>query len=110
VRQRRPRIKNEAHLKFIRRLPCLICLGDGVDAAHLRMADLRADKRTCGMAEKPDDCWTLPLCRTHHDAQHKVGERKFWDFGIFDPTFICLALWRVSGDDEAGDAIIRAAQ
>lgn len=110
MRQRRPRQHDEAHLKFIRQLPCVVCLGPGVDAAHVKMADYRADKRAVGMAEKPDDVWTVPLCRVHHDAQHQIGEKRFWDFGILDPIFLCLALWRVSGDVEAGDRIIRAAQ
>lgn len=107
--QRRPRQHNEAHLKFVRGLPCIVCLDNtATEAAHVRMADTRADKRMVGLQEKPDDCWTLPLCGDHHRVQHEMTEKKFWDFGVVDPIFICLALYRVSGDHEAGERIIRA--
>lgn len=111
MRQRRPREHDEKHLAFIRQLPCLIC-GDSTstEAAHVSMADNRADKRYVGTSEKADDCWALPLCGAHHRDQHTVGEKRFWDFGVIDPIFVCLALWRVSGDCEAGERIIRAAQ
>jgi hypothetical protein len=106
---KRPRVKNEKHLKFIRGLPC-ICCGNNIEtqACHVRMDDARADKRSVGLQEKPDDVWVLPMCGVHHAAQHDIGERNFWDFGVLDPIFVCLALWRVSGDQEAGERIIAA--
>ena len=109
--QRRPRQHNEKHLEFIRACPCVMCLDNtSTEAAHLRMADERADKRMVGIGEKPDDCWTLPLCGACHRRQHEIDEKQFWDFGEKDPVFLCLALWRVSGDVEAGERIVRAAQ
>ena len=68
---------------------------------------MRADKPKVGLGEKPDDCWALPMCGACHRRQHEIGELRFWDFGLRDPIFICLALSRVSGDVEAGERIVR---
>jgi hypothetical protein len=59
------------------------------------------------MAEKPDDKWTTPLCRKHHDEQHASGNELFWwaSKGI-DPFGLALALHDASGDDEIGEAIV----
>lgn len=105
--QRQPREKDDKHLGFIRGLSCLVC-GDNTscEAAHVRMADARADKRYVGKGEKPDDCWVLPLCSRCHRTQHDMGEKRYWDFGIVDPIFVCLALQRVTGDHEAAERIL----
>ena len=108
MRQRKPRQNDEAHLAYLRQLPCVCCGNNtATEAAHVRMPDMRADKPKVGMAEKPDDCWALPMCGACHRRQHEDGERRFWDFGVRDPIFICLALSRVSGDVEAGERIVR---
>ena len=108
MRQRKPRQNDEAHLAYLRQLPCVCCGNNtATEAAHVRMPDMRADKPKVGMAEKPDDCWALPMCGACHRRQHEDGERRFWDFGVRDPVFICLALSRVSGDVEAGELIVR---
>ena len=66
-RQRRPRQRANQHLKWIRTLPCVICGKRGhIHAAHLRAASLQYGKLAIGIAEKPDDCWTTPLCVEHH--------------------------------------------
>lgn len=109
LRQREPRQHDEAHLDFIRALPCTVCLNNiETQAAHLSRADTRAAKRHVGMAEKAHDRWALPLCGRCHARQHEEGEDKFWDEAMIDPTFVCLALWSVSGDYERGEIIIRA--
>ncbi len=109
---KRPRVRNEKHLAFIRGLPCLVC-GDNTstEAAHVRFSYHRAAKRYVGKAEKPDDMWVLPLCGTCHRNQHQNSEENFWgwrgrnkDF----PIFVCLALWSVTGDHELGEQIIEA--
>lgn len=108
-KQRDPRQHDDAHLGFIRQLPCLICGNNiGTEAAHLRRSDLRAGKRHSGIGERPHDRWTLPLCGRCHRLQHDQGEDRFWDHAMIDPTFVCLALWSVSGDCQAGEEIIRA--
>jgi hypothetical protein len=110
MRQRQPRRVDASHLAYIRQLPCLVCLDNtATEAAHVRMPAIEADKPKIGLQEKPDDVWVLPLCGACHRRQHHDGEKKFWDFGIFNPIFLCLALYRVSGDTEAGERIIRAA-
>jgi len=108
---RQPRIKNPRHLHFISGLPCLICgINTGVDAAHIRFSDRRVDKRQVGIGEKPDDIWTVPLCRACHTRQHEMNERQFWrDHGI-DPILYALALVVRSGDQAGGERIVSAAK
>ena len=103
---RRPRIKNESHLRFIRQLPCLICGSPGVDAAHVRFACEKAGKRAVGVGEKPDDRWTVPLCRHHHTEQHSKEERLFWVGYNKDPIYISLILYGLSGDTETAERVI----
>ena len=63
-----------------------------------------------GLAEKPDDCWTTPLCGEHHlfgeEAQHQGRELDFWRRHDINPFALALALWRASGDDSTGHLII----
>lgn len=86
LRQRRPRVRDEKHLKFIREQPCCLCNDNtSVEAAHIRAGSIEHNKPATGMAEKPDDRWTLPLCGTHHREQHTMNEMEFWaEYGI-DP-------------------------
>lgn len=106
---RRPRIKDEKHLQFIRQLPCLICGSTGVDAAHIRFACEAAGKRAVGVGEKPDDRWTVPLCRHHHTQQHSGNEREFWEKHGIDPVYKALILWSLSGDLETAERALLAA-
>lgn len=112
-RQRQPRRKANAHLEWIRTLPCIITGQRGnIDAAHIRYGDLRYGKRSTGLGEKSDDRWTVPL---HHDlhvgwshSQHSAGEREWWSRQGVNPVIVALCLWGVSGDDEMAEAILRA--
>lgn len=112
--KKRPRERNNAHLDFIRGLPCLICLKHGCHAAHIRFGNLKYGKRETGAGEKPSDKWTVPLCPNHHtdgpEAQHSGGEEAFWQKHGIDPFVIAMALFQCSGDDEAGEIIIREAK
>jgi hypothetical protein len=109
MRQRQPRIKNSGHLDYIRGLPCCICLNDiETQAAHLRMADLRAGKPFTGMGQKSDDKYTVPLCGLHHRDQHDNNEEAWWITHGIDAVKLALALWANSGDHEVGESIIRA--
>lgn len=107
--QRTPRIENESHLKFIRRLQCVVCGRSPCEAAHVRFNDARAAKVNSGMRQKPHDRWAVPVCSDHHRQQHTQGERKWWGERGIDPVFIALALWSVSGDEDAGSQIVRHA-
>jgi hypothetical protein len=106
--QRRPREKSAKHLDFIRGLPCCVC-GDNTstEAAHVRMPDPTIAKPLTGIAIKPDDKFTVPLCGRHHAAQHSMSEREWW-YGKGDPVKLALALYAVSGDHELGERIALA--
>ena len=110
-RYRRPRQRAGTHLKWIRTLPCVICGRRGnIHAAHLRAASPRYGKLAVGIAQKPDDSWTTPLCIEHHilgeTAQHRDQELSFWKQHEIDPFVLALALWRASGDDELAFLIL----
>jgi hypothetical protein len=115
TKQRRPRDRNEGHLKFIRRLHCCICGAPNPDAAHIRAASAVHGKSSTGLQEKPSDRWVTPLCRRHHDEQHAACERgdasaeiTWWAKQGIDPFGLALSLYAVSGDDEIGNGILRA--
>lgn len=80
VRQRLPRVKDGAKLRWIRTLCCLVC-GDNtsVEAAHVNYGHLG---RPRGKGEKASDAWVLPLCSKCHHAQtnYPWGERRYWEF------------------------------
>ena len=93
---RQPREENPAYLAWVRKQPCTICARPGPnDPAHLRSAARQYGKRLTGMAEKPDDKWVLPLCRTHHMQQHDHGDELRWwlRMGFPDPFAVALALY-----------------
>jgi hypothetical protein len=86
LRQKEPRIEDPGHLKAVRRLPCIVCGKHGLsDAAHIRSGSLVHKKRHTGFGEKPDDKWTLPLCRDHHREQHSMNELAFWRLYRINP-------------------------
>lgn len=95
LRQRQPREEDPAYLAYVRTLPCLICRRPGPsDPAHLRSAARQYGKPHTGMGEKPSDCWVLPLCRTHHEDQHRNNELSWWTRqGLPDPFGIAVALY-----------------
>lgn len=110
--QRDPRIRNEAHLNFIRSLPCCIC-GNNIEteAAHIRMADRTIAKDMTGIATKPHDYFTVPLCGRHHREQHDTGdERHWWASKGLDGLKIALRLYSVSSDYEMGCRVVQATQ
>lgn len=105
---------------WIAGLPCVACLTlgretalrrrRGVHVAHVRMADAEAGWRETGMAEKPSDRRTVPLCPEHHvngpEAQHNMGERGFWEWLGIDPAALCTALSAAFDLAESGDPVI----
>lgn len=105
--QRRPRRENKKHLKWIAERPCVICGSSPCDAAHIKMADARVNKPlSSNIGMKADDRFTLSLCRFHHDLSHAGGERGFWAGHFVDPILLALALYSITGDDEAADDLI----
>lgn len=95
LRQRQPREEDPAYLAYVRTLPCMICQRPGPnDPAHLRTGARQYNKPPTGMGEKPSDCWVLPLCRTHHDDQHRNNELAWWArHGFHDPFAVAVALY-----------------
>lgn len=106
TRTKRPREHNDAHLRFIRQLPCVCCGKRGVEAAHVRYGDARYGKPEGSMGMKPHDRWCVPLCPDHHREQHAENERAWWDSKGIDPLHVAAALWASTGDEEAGEMII----
>ena len=95
IRQKEPRVRNEAHLRFIRSLPCCICGGIDTEAAHLRVGSINHGKRETGGGERPSDIWCLPLCNRHHREQHDTGsELKFWAKHNINPFLLAISLRR----------------
>ncbi len=93
LRQRDPRKHDKKHLRYIASLPCCICGGIDVDAAHIRATPIYIDgKRQTGGGEKPSDCWTVPLCRAHHTEQHTMTELSFWKKYQIDPFILAMEL------------------
>jgi hypothetical protein len=76
-------------------MPCLVCGYPRSDPAHLRTGSRKYGKRQCGLGEKPDDKWTLPLCRKDHTDQHHRGDELAWwaSKGIPDPFAVATALY-----------------
>ena len=108
--QRRERVSDEAHVKFIRSLPCIFrayddCFGE-IHAHHIRYADLKYGKRDLGR-ERADDWHTVPLCRSHHNMLHNVGEKKFWAFGKINPIPLAMALYLYSGETKLAEEMLR---
>ena len=104
---KRPRVKNNAHLDFIRSLPC-VCCGNPhqTEAAHIRSSELFYGKRDTGGGEKPSDIWTLPLCGDHHREQHIVNEIAFWKSYGIEPFILALSLYACSGDIMTAESVI----
>jgi len=111
---KRPQQESLSHKAFIKLLPCLTCgLPDHSDAHHIKPACDWAGKRHSG-TQKPDDCWTVPLCRKCHNELHHHGDELAWwqaqFYGVIDQCAVAAFLWLASGDQERGEQIIRANQ
>lgn len=104
---KRSRIKDGAHLDFIRGLQCCVC-GNNIEteAAHLRAGNLDYGKLPTGMGEKPSDRWTLPLCSQHHREQHSMSEVAFWSRNGINPWVLAMSLYVCSGDHAAASVVI----
>lgn len=111
-RTRRPRAHIEAYLEFVRQRPCLVTGAHGVEAAHIRFAELRYGKRHTGLGEKPDDRWVVPLAPRMHREQHSMNELRWWQSKRINPCFVAALLFShfVLVDEDAADAVCIAAR
>ena len=94
------------HLAFVKLLSCVAC-GKAApsEAAHVRWGT------DGGVGIKPSDRYSVSLCTSCHELQHRFGELKFWSVLRIDPLSVALRLWTVSGDLEAGErTVFRARQ
>jgi ERF superfamily len=83
------RYRNREHLRFVAQQPCLVCGRKPSDPHHLRHVQPRS------LGSKSSDEFTVPLCRVHHRAAHRVGdERLWWKAANIDPLKIARRLWR----------------
>ena len=102
--------KDEGHLAFVRKLPSPISGQTPCDPAHIRAGSPLHNKKRTGGAQKPSDCWIVPLTRQEHDAQHAHGdELEWWRLQGIDPFELAIKLYEVSGDIPAGLAVISGA-
>lgn len=94
-----------------KRLPCLICRRSPVDIAHVNYSDAGHDVKNA--MSKRRDMHRVPLCHQCHqdgpEAQHKSGERAWWERHGIDP-YAVAALLRGMDFDEARIWIYRGAQ
>src|SRR5271169_2301573 len=89
------------HLAFVRQLPCVVCgKAPPSEAAHVRSGS------DGGAGIKPSDRYSVSLCTSCHELQHRFGELRFWSVLRIDPVNVALRLWTVSGDLEAGERIV----
>lgn len=73
-------------LAYVRTLPCVVChAAPPSEAAHIRMG------LGGGMAMKPPDKWTVPLCNRCHSKQHE-GEVAFWrdEISVNKPLLVSI--------------------
>jgi hypothetical protein len=110
IGKRRPRIRDDRHLEFIRTLPCLLTGRTPVEACHIRYGDLANGKPATGMGEKPDDEYVVPLHPDLHREQHSMSERVFWERQSVDPVKVSRLLYAVSGNFEEAAKVLRLAR
>jgi hypothetical protein len=103
----KPEFRRRAqHLAFVRQLSCVAC-GKAApsEAAHVRLGT------DGGAGIKPSDRYSVPLCTSCHELQHRFGELRFWSVLRIDPLNVSMRLWTVSGNLEAGErTVFRARQ
>ncbi len=103
--------KDDAHLAFIRKLPSAISGQTPCDPAHISAGSPIHNKKRTGGGQKASDCWTVPLTRAEHDAQHDHGDELAWwrSHGI-DPFELAIKLYENTGDAQACIEILRKAR
>ena len=96
---KRPRERDPAYLTFLRAKPCCLCGGKS-EACHIRSSSMDHDKPHTGMGTKPDDKWSVPMCRSCHMTQHSGNELQFWNDRGIDPFALAMryyAQYQASG-------------
>jgi hypothetical protein len=102
--------KDRGYLSFIHRLPCVVTLRFGVEAAHISFANREFCHFGRGKGHKASDRWVLPLAKEQHDLQHSIGEKPYWESKGINPHALAVAiygLWTELGDDAEQHCIER---
>ncbi len=85
------RYRDKTHLRFVALQPCLLCGRTPCDPHHLRFAQPRA------MGRKTSDEFVVPLCRNHHQENHRTGDEvSWWKRRGIDPLPVANGLWGIS--------------
>ena len=71
--RRGPERKFPKHEKWVRGFACCVpgCTNRQIDFAHVRSAE------NSGTGLKPPSSSGVPLCRDHHNEQHRIGQPAF---------------------------------
>ncbi len=101
----RGRERDNGFLSYLRRQPCEAaslggCSGP-IDPAHIRYND-GPGRLNPGGGRKNHDRNCNPLCRAHHDGQHAMAERLFWDRlgkDAYDTAAAHYAAYQASNDE-----------
>lgn len=118
LRQREPRRLDPAYLRWVRKLPCVACAVNGraiygCEAAHVKIAVAEHGWRGHGLSERSHDDRAVGLCsychRTGRQAQHAMGERKFWLALGICPGCLCEALVSAYEAGQSGLEVIWSA-
>lgn len=90
-----PKVRSEAHRRFIASLPCCVSGVSGrTQAAHIRKGN------GGGMGYKPGDNFCLPLSVEEHAKQHATSEVKYWGKNLEAANELANALWVRTGQYE----------
>jgi hypothetical protein len=82
------RLRDQDHVRYVAKQPCLVCGRQPSDTHHLRFAQSRA------LGRKVSDEFTVPLCRGHHREVHRCDdEAMWWQNARIDPSPVARALW-----------------
>jgi hypothetical protein len=91
------RLRSPRHLAWVRTRPCSVpgCEGDMIQAHHVR--------KGAGVALKPSDRYTAPVCMKHHTEGHTLGWRSFEvRYGV-DLSAIASRLWAESNQQRKAE-------
>lgn len=102
--------KDEKHLAFIRTLPSVVSGKLGCEACHIRAGSPAHNKKATGKAQKPSDCWVLPLTPDEHRDQHSGSEMAFWTGYGVNPFDLADKLYQITGDRNEAVRIIAEAR
>ena len=92
------RLRSAKHMAFVGSLRCSVC--PRANATQVHHLTCGPELKARGL--KASDCWTVPLCHAHHDAQsmgsvhHAGDETAWWNSKERDPIEIAATLWAMS--------------